>query len=45
MKNDIHRRRGFTLVELLMVIAIVAVLGGIAVTVTMSMVAKGREAA
>lgn len=36
---------GFTLVELLIVIAIIAVLGGIAVPVSMSMVAKGREAA
>ena len=37
--------KGFTLVELLIVIAIIAAIGGIAYPVSMSMVAKGREAA
>jgi prepilin-type N-terminal cleavage/methylation domain-containing protein/prepilin-type processing-associated H-X9-DG protein len=36
---------GFTLTELLVVIVIIAVLGGIAYPVSMSMIAKGREAA
>ena len=37
--------RGFTLTELLVVIAIIGGLAGIAVPVSMSMVAKSREAA
>jgi prepilin-type N-terminal cleavage/methylation domain-containing protein len=45
MRNPELHARGFTLVELLITIAIIAVLGGIAVPVSMSMVAKGREAA
>ena len=36
---------GFTLTELLVVIAIIAALGGIAYPVSMSMIAKSREAA
>lgn len=38
-------KRGFTLVELLIVIAIIAVLGGIAYPVSMSMINRSREAA
>ncbi len=38
-------KKGFTLVELVVVVAIIAVLAGVAVPVSMSMVAKGREAA
>ena len=38
-------KRGFTLIELLIVIVIIAVLVGIAVPVSLSMVAKSREAA
>jgi prepilin-type N-terminal cleavage/methylation domain-containing protein/prepilin-type processing-associated H-X9-DG protein len=41
MKNS----RGFTLIELLVVIAIVGVFAGIAWPVSMSMIAKSREAA
>ncbi len=41
----LHSNRGLTLVELLIVIAVIAVLGGIAVPVSMSAVAKSREAA
>jgi prepilin-type N-terminal cleavage/methylation domain-containing protein/prepilin-type processing-associated H-X9-DG protein len=36
---------GFTLVEVLVVVAIIAVLAGVVVPVSLSMVAKGREAA
>ena len=45
MRIPMSHRRGFTLTELLVTIAIIAALGGIAVPVSMSMVAKGREAA
>ncbi len=38
-------RRGFTLVEMLIVIAIIAVLGGVAYPVSMSMIRKSREVA
>jgi prepilin-type N-terminal cleavage/methylation domain-containing protein/prepilin-type processing-associated H-X9-DG protein len=37
--------RGFTLVELLVVVAIIATLGGIAVPVSFSMIAKSKETA
>ena len=38
-------KKGFTLVELLITVAIIAALAGIAVPVSLSMVAKSREAA
>lgn len=38
-------KRGFTLIELLITIAIIAVISGIAIPVSLSMVAKSREAA
>lgn len=40
-----HLKKGFTLTELLIVIAIIAVLGGVAYPVSMSMVGRSREAA
>ncbi len=45
MKYGFYSKRGLTLVELLVVLAILAVLVGVAVPVSLSMVAKGREAA
>lgn len=45
MKTLSDIKRGFTLTELLVVIAIIAALVAIAVPVSMSMVAKSREAA
>ncbi|MFD2255073.1 prepilin-type N-terminal cleavage/methylation domain-containing protein [Luteolibacter algae] len=45
MKDPYQIKDGFTLVELLVVIAIIAALAGIAVPVSSSMIAKGREAA
>lgn len=40
-----YQKIGFTLVEMLIVIAIIAALGGIAYPVSMSMIRKSREAA
>ncbi|MBC7980740.1 MAG: type II secretion system protein [Armatimonadetes bacterium] len=40
-----RNKNGFTLTELLVVVLIIAVLGAVAVPVSISMVAKGREAA
>lgn len=45
MKPFLKMKRAFSLIELLIVIAIIAVLGGIAVPVSLSMIAKSREAA
>jgi len=44
MRISQPKARGFTLLELLIVIAIIAVLGGIAYPVTTSMIEKSREA-
>jgi prepilin-type N-terminal cleavage/methylation domain-containing protein/prepilin-type processing-associated H-X9-DG protein len=45
MRGFPQHARGLTLAELLVVLVIIAVLGGIAVPVSLSLVAKGREAA
>jgi prepilin-type N-terminal cleavage/methylation domain-containing protein/prepilin-type processing-associated H-X9-DG protein len=45
MRKASHRSKGFTLIEMLVVIVIIAKLGGIAVPVSMSMVAKSKETA
>lgn len=45
MKPFPAMKRGFTLTELLVVIAIIAALAGVAVPVSLSVVAKSREAA
>ncbi len=45
MSKSRHIGKGFTLTELLVVIAIIAALAGVAVPVSLSMVAKSREAA
>ena len=45
MKHFPGMKRGFTLTELLVVIAIIATLAGVAVPVSVSMIAKSREAA
>lgn len=44
MRNFSCASRGFTLTELLVVIAIIAALSGVAVPVSLSMIAKSREA-
>lgn len=45
MKTNACRGRGFTIMELLIVVAIVAALVGISVPVSRSLVAKGQQAA
>lgn len=45
MKSDIRHAKGFTLMELFVVIAIIGALVGVSVPITKAMVAKSRESA